>query len=178
MSSIPLLDLENMINGALSQEHRQQERRRSNAALKELICNPEIAKRLAGGESVSSVAHDLGVRPQTVRRWMKQYQLDDLVEVEARRILRAMGKRDLSKEKYGVLARALTSMTNATIDLRNGKEPENAQIINQTFINRVDIALHGQRSGGPGPSEGERVATITTERLRELPEYVDTETEE
>lgn len=173
MSQISIDDLEAMVDTPGEPEVIQ--RRRSNAALKELICNPETVHRLVGGESMVAVAQDLGVTPQTLKKWIKTYGLADQMEMEAKRIIRAMSRKNLKEERYGILAKALASIVAACNDLRKNNDDGEARIINNTFIQKIDIALFGHRGGETSPAESGRLAQNAARTLPAIPVVIDAE---
>lgn len=136
---------------------------KSNTVAQNLIIRPEVARMLASGMSEQEVCIELGVTARQLRRCIKTLDFTALLEIENRRIIRHLSKRDLSKEKYLQIATAMGLMVDKMRLLRN--EPTTIPGgQSTTIIENLTIGLFG-RGGGQGPPddrqiEGEGAITI------------------
>lgn len=167
--SISIDDLDAALEEINQPEPAQRREARSHVAIRDMIVNPEIAKRLAKGVPLTIVAQELGVNPNTVAKWMRTAPMQSLIEVECRRILRHMSRRDLSKEKYLGIATAMKGMIES-IQTLEGRQDE-PQTINQTFIQSIDIALFGSRGRVGSSSSDNGVTDLAPGSVREIPEH-------
>ena len=154
---------------------KRKKRIKSYIAIRDMIVNPEVIQRLVKGDSVVGVALDLGVSPATVRRWMQKADMQDLIAIEARRALRHMSTRDLSREKYLGLATAVTGMLEQENRMRNGGMDEKNGIISQTTIEQINILVQGRGGSRESPKDIRDIQELESREVPELPECTETE---
>jgi transposase-like protein len=87
----------------------------SEAAKKRLTAGEMLVR----GESVAKIAKTLGVKKSEVARWISELPMERLLEAESKRVMRHMGERGLSKEKYLALSTAVVQMVEKGRLLRN-----------------------------------------------------------
>ena len=122
---------------------------------RQLIVNPEVARELVAGTSIRELAQQLGVSQQQIRHAMKRFDMADLLEIEARRVVRHLSRRDLSKEKYLGLATAAAVLLDKVERLKNGVQSPVPGTINQTFYQNITVGLFGRKREGTSESVGE-----------------------
>jgi transposase-like protein len=168
-------DFEAMIDAPETLPEKRKKRLKSYIAIRDMIVNPDVIQRLVKGASVVSVALDLGVAPATVRRWMQKADMQDLIAIEARRALRHMSTRDLSREKYLGLATAVTGMLEQENRMRNGGMDSQDRVINQTVIEQINVLIRGRGDGGEGEKDVSDVPELEYREIPDLPEGTETE---
>ena len=167
-------DFEAMLDAPETVPEKRKKRIKSYIAIRDMIVNPEVIQKLVRGDSVIGVALDLGVSPATVRRWMQKADMQDLIAIEARRALRHMSTRDLSKEKYLGLATAVTGMLEQENRMRNGGMDEKNGVISQTTIEQINILVQGRGNGSEGEKNVSDVPELESGEIPELPEGTET----
>lgn len=123
----------------------------SYRSMKERIVSPEVARAIREGWTIREIAEALGVSQVTVSKHLKSADMSDLLDREARRVLRHMLKRDLSTEKYKDLAIAMGVINDKARIIRH--EPTEIVEHRDTGIDRLAYLLFGETKGigGCGP---------------------------
>ena len=141
--------------------------RKSNLAIQNAIVNVDVAKRLAAGESPRALAIELGVSEQTIRKKMRRADMQDLLAIEARRAMRSISRRKLSRVPYDKLAKTAVMMIDANERLKNDGLGKESRVIDQTFIGQLNILL--QRPGSESQSLPD-IRNITENVSYEIPD--------
>jgi len=152
------------------QQMEPRKERRSNVAIRDMVVNPEMAAQLVRGRSITAVALDLGVQPATIRKWMQTAPMQDLLAIEARRALRHMSRRDLSKEKYLGLATAVSTLLEREERMRNASVEPKDRLINQTVIDQINVLVYGRGNEGKSEKNVSDVSELGPEEVPEIPE--------
>jgi transposase-like protein len=172
----PLDDFESLVDSPEETTLEKRKKRvRSFIAIRDMVVNPDVAARLVKGESIVSVALDLGVSQQTIRRWMQKLDMQDLIAIEARRALRHMSTRDLSREKYLGLATAVTGMLEQENRMRNGDMGTQDRVINQTVIEQINVLVRGRGNERESAKDVQDISELESNEVPELPEGTETE---
>jgi transposase-like protein len=125
---------------------------------------------LVRGESVARIAKVLGVKKSEVARWVSELPMERLLEAESKRVMRHMGERGLSKEKYLALSTAVVQMVEKGRLLRNEPtgiiERRGESVVRHEII-AVEAALADWDGGGGAGSQG--VIEAEAREVGELP---------
>ena len=168
-------DFEAMLDAPETVPEKRKKRIKSYIAIRDMIVNPEVIQKLVRGDSVIGVALDLGVSPATVRRWMQKADMQDLIAIEARRALRHMSTRDLSREKYLGLATAVTGMLEQENRMRNGGMDSQDRVINQTVIEQINVLVRGRSDDRESPKDVSDIPELESREIPELPDGTEAE---
>lgn len=132
-------------------EISQTENMRRYRTARELVVSPEVARALREGWTLQDIAEALGVSLQTVIKHVKSAAMGDLVDREARRVLRHLASRPLKTEKYRDLAVSLGVL----IDKARIIHGEPTEIIRTEGGDASRLALmvfgHAGRAGSGNP---------------------------
>jgi transposase-like protein len=124
---------------------------------------------LVRGESVARIAKSLGVKKAEVARWISELPMERLLEAESKRVMRHMGERGLSKEKYLALSTAVVQMVEKGRLLRNEPtgiiERRGEGVVRRELI-AVETALADWEPGRSGRSQ--RVIEAEAREVGEL----------
>ena len=124
-------------------------------AAEALVIRPEVVRLLVAGVSEKEICASLNVSKQVLRRCMREADFSALLEIEIRRVMRHMMKRDLKAEKYLQLTTSVAMMIDKMRLLRD--EPTSIQRGSTlTIIENLTVGLHGR-----GRAASERISTIT-----------------
>jgi hypothetical protein len=149
--------------------------RMPNNLIRDLIVRPDVARAIAEGVPLQEIADQLGVSKQTIRKWMDRAPMQDLLEIESRRVVRHLSRRNLGKEKYLGLTAALGILIDKARGIRDGVS-EQPTVINQTFIEKMDVALFGLGGRKEGTSPDPGVTELAEGSVRQIPEESDIKT--
>lgn len=136
--------------------------------IRDILVSSDVAAKLAMGIPYQQVAKEAGVNVNTVRRWMRTAAMQDLIAIESRRLIRHMGRRDLSKEKYLALATALNLLTEREQRLRNAEVGVEDRAISVTQIEQINILVRGRERETPSLSAGRRDQSIAASDIPEI----------
>ena len=154
----------------LEQEEQEEAKpvgRMPNLLIKDLIVRPDVARALVSGVPPQVIAQELGVAPATVRKWMNSFEMSDLLDIESRRLIKHLSRRDLSKEKYLGLATALAVIIDKARILRDGV-PEPSATINQTIIQNIKIGLFGRSIDTGSKGDSGAVTELSPDSVRSV----------
>jgi Mn-dependent DtxR family transcriptional regulator len=113
----------------------------------QLVYSKQVARALMNGMSIAEVAERLGVSDSVVRKRVNSGPMSDLLEIEARRVIRHLGGRELDKEKYLGLSTALCGMIDKIRLLRDEPTGITEHQVSQESIERIKIGLFGRTDG-------------------------------
>jgi hypothetical protein len=168
-------DFEAILDAPETLPEKRKKRVKSYIAIRDMIVNPDVIQKLVKGDSVVGVALDLGVSPATVRRWMQKADMQDLIAIEARRALRHMSTRDLSREKYLGLATAVTGMLEQENRMRYGGMDSQDRVVNQTVIEQINVLIRGRGDTSESKKDIRDISELGSGEVPELPEGSETE---
>ena len=156
-------------------EVEQTEKLRNWRNAREVIVSPEVARAIREGWTAQEIADCLGMSVATVKRHLKSTEMGDLIDREARRVMRHLAGRKLQDEKYRDLALALGVMVDKARLLRN--EPTEIVRTDAESVDRLAVLLFAnQQSPGTG-TQGGSVIEISPESgaggVQELPDVLD-----
>jgi hypothetical protein len=140
-----------------------------NNVIKDMVVRPDVARLIIEGVPPADIAAQMGIKEGTLRKYLKRAPMQELLDIEATRIMRHLAKRDLSKEKYLSIATAAAMFIDKSRGIRDGVQ-DNATVINQTFIQNIDVALFGPGGRKSGESESQRPTELGPDAVRSLPE--------
>jgi hypothetical protein len=138
---------------ALIDEPQLPERRDRMSALvaESLVVRPEVARAMANGMGDREICEFLGISRSQLRRYMDRSDFKILMEIECRRIMRHLSRRDLKSEKYLQLATSLGVLLDKMRVLNH--EPEGFSRENvTTIIESLTIGIFGRGGGGDRPA--------------------------
>lgn len=119
--------------------------------IKRVMQSPEVAQELLKGRTPDSIARELGISTSAVRYHMKSMAMDDLMTIEARRVMLHLSRRKLKEEKYLALSTALGNFIEKIQVLRG----EPTQIVERKgTTDRLEVLLFGPRRVGQGSTDG------------------------
>lgn len=144
-------------------------KRLSRFALDNLIIRSDVARKLLEGASVAEIAKSLDLPASLVRKFMKRIEFADLLEIEARRAMEHLSKRDLKKEKYLNIVQAISTMIRDSRLLRNEPTEIHGQITHTT-IESITLGLFGTRGRGKGQGANSAIAENERTAIQGLPE--------
>ncbi len=148
-----------------------QQYNQGSVGLDALVIRPEVAKALMSGMPINLVARRLGVSVASVRRRMMTLPMQNLMEIEGKRVMRNLSTRKLSDVPYEKLVGALSTLVH-DMRLINNEPTEITGNISTTQIENITLALFG-RGGRDQRSQArqflERVATPELSSLHEVP---------
>jgi hypothetical protein len=147
--------------------------RRTKWQTRDLIVNPEVARMLAIGMSRKAICEAIGVNPGTLARYINSLEMSELLEIETRRVVRHISRRDLSKEKYLALVTGVGVMIDKVRLLRNEPTTIQGRQGAAGVVNSITIALFGRGGVPEGEGVGPEAALDVTADARLLPEPPD-----
>jgi hypothetical protein len=158
----------------LEAEENNKPVRKSTTAIDALVINQEIAARLVSGQPVEELAEELNVTPATIYRRINKAPMQDLIHIEARRVLRHMSQRDLAKEKYLGLATALGVMVDKERYLRD-VESGVSNKVSQTQIDQINILLFGRGVEKESVKASSDIEELAKRAITEIPAEIEQE---
>lgn len=157
----------------LDAQLEKQRPKRNKIALDNAIINSEVAARIAKGEPILDIAKDIGVSEQTIRRRIKNLSMEELIDIENRRVMLHLQGRDLAKEKYLSLSTAVVGWMNALARKKENEMARENRIISPTFVEEINILLQRPESEIEGIRHMGEAERITEEGIPEIPEELE-----
>ena len=148
--------------------------RRSSKSIDALVINQEIAAILMSGVSVEELASELNVSAASIYKRINKAPMQDLLHIEARRVLRHLSTRDLYKEKYLGLATALGVLVDKERQLRD-VEVDRDKPISKTQIDQINLYLFGRGIETKSPAPSTDIEAIAERVISEIPSEIEQE---
>jgi hypothetical protein len=126
----------------LATEIQQTERMQRWRSTRDLVLTPEVATAIRDGWSYQEIADVLGISYQSVLKHAKSAEMQDLVDREARRVLRHLSNRSLKEEKYRDLAVSLGVLVDKGRIL--AEKPTQIIRTDEGTVDRLENLLFGQ----------------------------------
>ena len=171
MPDAELEEIENLINAPQLPVHRD---RMSALVAESLVVRPEIARAMANGMTDREVCAFLGLSRAQLNRYMNKSDFKVLLEVEVRRLIRHLSRRNLHGEKYLQLATSLGLLVDKMRVLNHEPESVPREAVT-AIIQNLTIGIFGRGGGSDraaldGERQGDESRTIQI-----IPECVEPE---
>jgi hypothetical protein len=160
---LDLLEFEIGVNAASLSPHQGLR----GLAAEAMVIRPEVIRLLTAGVPERELCESLGVSRMVLHRCMREADFAALMEIEIRRVLRHMSRRNLKDEKYLQLATSVAMMVDKMRLMRD--EPtsiQRGQTI--TIIENLTVGLLGR-----GRESSERISGFSESnepsRIHDLP---------
>jgi len=139
----------------------------------QLVYSKQVARALMEGMSIAEVAERLGVSDSVVRNRVNSGPMADLLEIEARRVMRHLSGRELDKEKYLGLSTAVCGMIDKIRLLRDEPTEIREHTVTEGTIERIKAGLFGRSYSEGSKRISSDVEEIAGEGIQSLPEGTD-----
>ena len=138
---------------------------------RDLVVNVEVAARLAAGETMQELAAELHVGMATMRKYVRCAPMKNLVAIEARRIVRHLGRRELRNVPYEKLANSAAKLIETTRILDEGsKTPNENRVITQTTIDQINVFISQRRDLPKGAEHSSDIQELDATAIPEISE--------